>query len=73
MDRPLQNSYKKIGTRVIPVYETCTDRNGDFFLLLPQGESGGGEYAVSVGASGSRESVVKLEAGKINEILLEEE
>lgn len=72
MDRSLQNSYKKIGTRVIPVYETRTDRNGDFFLLLPQGESGGGEYAVSVGGPGSREAVVKLEVGKINEIQLEE-
>lgn len=72
MDRALEHSYKKIGTRVTPVYTVRTDKKGDFFLLLPQGERAGGEYGVSTeGPGGTRTSVV-LEAGKINDIQLKE-
>lgn len=72
MDRALEHGYKKIGTRVTPVYTTRTDKNGNFFLLLPQGERAGGEYAVSAGDPGVSSAAVTLEAGKINDIQLKE-
>lgn len=35
MDAPLQYDYKKVGTLIQPVYETRVDKNGEFFIPLP--------------------------------------
>lgn len=35
MDAPLQYDYKKVGTIIQPVYETWVDKNGEFFIPLP--------------------------------------
>ncbi|MEG2439984.1 MAG: hypothetical protein RSB37_00600 [Acetivibrio sp.] len=69
MEEDLSLDYKKIGTRICPIFETKTDENGKFFLVIQDIER---EDAMcrflqfSQGDNGKIEKEVLIKAGKVN-------
>lgn len=61
---PLSSSYKKIGTKIYPVYSMTADEEGEFFLPMAGNFIGKTEVCCDLG-NGIKKSF-SVEAGKIN-------
>lgn len=69
LETPLQHEYKKIGTDIVPVYETYADKNGDFFLPISGKHGESMEYICQI--DGQEEcKEITLYSGKRNKIIL---
>ena len=69
MEKPLLNSYKKIGTTLYPVYVTEADKNGEFYLPIRGVHAKKTEFSIWL-ADGKKpkEKVLELSSGRLNKI-----
>ena len=63
---PLKSEYKKIGSKIYPVYTVTADENGDFFLPVAGFTTGEIELVCRMG--NGKSSTFQVEAGKRNRL-----
>lgn len=68
LESPLTSAYKKIGTKIYPVYSVTADEQGEFFLPIAGAFTGETELCCYVGEGTKK--IVSVEAGKRNRLEL---
>ena len=67
---PPQNDYKKIGTKIFPVYVSVADKNGEFYLPIANLNSEKTKFTFWLSKDGNREQQLDIElaGGRLNRI-----
>jgi hypothetical protein len=68
LEKPLENNYKKVGTKIFPVYGTKADEKGDYFIPLWNfGEDYVKCQCEMIGKKNNSKNI-SLEIGKVNKL-----
>jgi hypothetical protein len=68
LEKPLENSYKKAGTKIYPVFVTKADDTGEYFLPIWSIGDEAGSCLCEMNGSKKESRTINLEAGKMNHL-----
>lgn len=68
LETALTRDYKKIGTSLLPAYETAADVNGTFFIPIPNTYRDKNNYICEASGEKTVRHQLELKTGKINKI-----